>query len=366
MDLCENLYEALPDKQAIEHLLSTEGPIPLKDLCEKACRVRNETLGNKVYLRGLIEFSNQCAKNCLYCGIRSGNKQVERYRLTSEDVLKCVRLAHALKLGNSVLQSGENQRVPFVHRITALIYKIHEAVDPPLRLTLSLGEQSENVYREWHEAGAHRYLLRLETSNAELYRALHPADGNHTYQNRLDCLKNLRDIGYQTGTGVMIGLPGQTIGHLAEDLLTIRALDVDMVGMGPYVEHPNTPLYEKRDALLPATVRLELALRMIAVLRLLMPTINIVASTALDTLHPNGRLLGLKAGANVIMPNLTPYAYRLKYTLYEKKDPTNETIAVTMQRLMEGIQEAAMHPAFNEYGDAAHYINRTTLKHQPL
>ena len=306
------------DKEQIKVLLAAEGE-QMKALLRRGREVKFRHLDNYVHLRGLIEYGNVCEKDCLYCGLRSGNTKVERYCLSDEEVLSCARLAHKLGYGSVALQSGERSDPGFIDRIDQLVREIKRIDGGSLGITLSLGEQSEDTYRRWFEAGAHRYLLRIESSSEELYYKIHPRNDRHSFQRRLDCLETLKRIGYQTGTGVMVGLPFQTLDHLAEDLLFFRRMDVAMVGLGPYIPHPDTPLYRLRDLVPPAEARMDMTLKMIAVLRILMPEINMVAATANQTVDPQGREKAIAAGANVIMPNLTPGEYRESYFIYPDK-----------------------------------------------
>lgn len=294
----------------------TEGGEAQTELFAEAAGVRNRAVGETVYLRGLIELSNICIRDCLYCGIRSSNSQAERYDLTDEEVLAAARYAWQEGYGSIVIQAGERRDEVFIRRIESLVDEVKSLSNGELGITLSIGEQTRETYRRWFRAGAHRYLLRIETSSLELYARIHPS--GYTFGKRLEALESLRAEGYQVGTGVMVGLPGQTPGDLADDLLFFKRLDIDMCGMGPYIEHPETPLAALRTEF-SRPERFELTLRMIALLRLLMSDINIAASTALHALHPQGRELGIAAGANVIMPNLTPTVQREKYLLYEQK-----------------------------------------------
>ena len=285
------------DREEIKLLLSAEGD-RMKALLQRALEVKLARLDNCVHLRGLIEYGNVCEKDCLYCGLRSGNGNVERYCLSDEEVLSCARLAHELGYGSVALQSGERSDPAFIAKIERLVREIKKIDGGSLGITLSLGEQSDDTYRRWFEAGAHRYLLRIESSTEELYYKIHPRNGKHSFQKRIACLESLKRIGWQTGTGVMVGLPFQTLDHLADDLLFFKRMDVAMVGLGPYIPHPDTPL---------------------AVLRLMMPEINMVAATANQTVDPQGREKAIAAGANVIMPNLTPGEYRESYFIYPDK-----------------------------------------------
>lgn len=283
-------------------------------LLERAVALRNVTVGDKVYLRGLIEFSNRCRKDCLYCGIRNSNNTQQRYQLDIPTVMQAARYAFEHNYGSVVIQAGEQTSEHFIATIQECVRGIKTLSNSKLGITLSLGEQTEETYARWFDAGAHRYLLRIESSTPELYAKIHPP--SHKYQTRLDSLALLRKIGYQVGTGVMIGLPHQTTEHLADDLIFLRDLDIDMCGMGPYIEHPDAPLGTSHWSLQD---RLLLSLRMIALLRLLMPNINIASTTALHALHPKGRELGIAAGANIIMPNITPAELRPNYKLYNNK-----------------------------------------------
>ena len=306
------------DREEIKVLLSAEGPE--KDrLLRRGLEVKLAHLDNYVHLRGLIEFGNVCEKNCLYCGLRSGNGRVERYCLSDEEVLSCARLAHELGYGSVALQSGERSDPEFIARIGRLVREIKKIDNGSLGITLSLGEQTEETYRRWFEAGAHRYLLRIESSDEELYYRIHPRNATHDFRRRLDCLEALKRTGYQTGTGVMVGLPFQTTDQLADDLLFFKRMDVAMVGLGPYIPHPDTPLYKFKDLIPSAPERMDMTLKMIATLRLMMPEINMVAATANQTIDPQGREKAISAGANVIMPNLTPGEYRESYFIYPDK-----------------------------------------------
>lgn len=281
----------------------------------------------KILPRGLVEVSNVCAKNCLYCGIRRGNRLVPRYRMTADEVLACA--AEALRRGYPALalQAGELEteaNTAFYEEVLRRLPEVERAADAaaPLEVTLSLGEQDESVYRRWKAAAGDRtlrYLLRIETSNRARYAQIHPADCS--FDRRVDCLRALKRLGYVTGSGVMIGLPGQTREELLKDIDFFVEMKLDMVGMGPFVEHPATPLGAgaKPDAA-AREARLQLALWMIAEVRKRLPNANMVAATALDALAPGrGRELGLAAGANVIMPDLTPERYKAAYDLYPGK-----------------------------------------------
>jgi len=328
-------------------------------LYSQANAVKTATIGNKVYLRGLIEFSNICGKNCYYCGIRCGNRAVKRYELSDEEVLFAVDFAWKNRYGSVVLQSGERQSKHFTKRITHLLKKIKEFTNNEVGITLSCGEQTAETYREWFNAGAHRYLLRIETSDRELYYKLHPNNEKHSYDKRLAAIESLREEGYQVGTGVMIGLPFQTVENLADDLLFFQKMNIDMVGMGPYLEHSQTPLYQYRNLLLPPEKRLELSLKMVATLRLLIPDINIAATTALQVLNVEGREMAVLAGANIIMPNMTLPEFRPEYLIYEHKPGVNDDAEVSKSKLEQNLHNAGIEIGYNEWGDSRHFKKKT-------
>lgn len=344
-------------RKEIIALLEAEGE-EKQALFKKATEVKLKEIGKKVHFRGLVEFSNFCGKDCYYCGIRKSNKKAQRYNLTDPQILEAARFAFENNYGSFVLQGGELESTVFTERIEKLIRDIKILSDGKLGITLSLGEQEEEVYRRWFKAGAHRYLLRIESSNPELYQKYHPTDKLHNYARRLTCLKTLQRIGYQTGTGVMIGLPFQTLGDLADDLLFMKAFDVDMVGMGPYIEHQHTPMYEYKSELRPIQERFDLALKMIAVLRILMKDINIAAATALQAIDPLGREKAVKVGANIIMPNITPGKFRNDYALYENKPCVDEEPDECMNCLDVRIQLADGEIGYGEWGDSKHFQKR--------
>ena len=318
--------------------------------------------GDSVRLRGLIEFSNRCVLDCRYCGIRRGNRAVKRFSLSVDDVVSCARWCADKGYGSLVLQSGERRDPAFVRRVETMIRAIkaatRSAMQPDgLGITLCVGEQSEEAYARWFEAGAHRYLLRIETSSASLFAEIHPSTQRH--ETRLACLKSLRALGYQVGTGGMIGLPGQTVEHLVDDLLFFRDMDVDMLGMGPYIPHAQAAL---TGAIPSADERLRLGLRMIAAARLLLRDVNIAATTALQALADDGREQGLTFGANVIMPQVTPPRVRAMYTLYDGKpclDDTAEQCADCLERRIASVGRRALQ---NEWGDPAHFSVRANRR----
>jgi biotin synthase len=327
-------------------------------LFNKSAEIKEKYIGNKVWFRGLIEFSNVCGKNCLYCGIRKGNHNLKRYSLSDEEILTAAKFAWDNKYGSIALQSGEIESNNFASRIENLLHKIKELSDGELGITLSVGEQEPEVYKRWFDAGAHRYLLRIEATNKELYNKIHPNDLKHNFSRRLDCLKTLQDIGYQVGTGVMIGLPFQTPDDLAGDLIFMKDFDIDMCGMGPYIEHADTPLASNSGKLLPLDERFDLSLKMIAILRIIMKDINIVAATALQAIDPLGREKAVKVGANIIMPNITPGMYRDSYKLYENKPCTDDSAEDCQSCLEARVHLVDSEVIYGEWGDTVHYAKR--------
>ena len=297
------------DKQAIIDILSDETKNDW--LFKEADNIRHENVGDEVHLRGLIEFSNICKRQCKYCGLRSPNNKVERYRLSEEEIIQTVKNAIDLGYRTIVLQSGEDD----YYDTDKMCKIIREIKKFDIALTLSIGEKTYDQYKAYKEAGADRYLLRIETTAQNLYKSMHP---NADYENRVNCLYNLKKLGYETGTGCLVGLPGQTIESLANDILFFKELDADMVGIGPFIPHEQTPL---KDA---TTGNFWLALKVMALTRINLPDINIPATTAMETLNPNGRIIALQSGANVVMPNVTATEYRAKYEIYPGKICIND------------------------------------------
>ncbi len=335
-------------------LLRTDRP---DDLFAAAYAEKCTRVGKRVSLRGLIEFSNVCGKNCYYCGIRAGNAKVARYRLSEDEIVAAARQAERARYGSVVLQSGEvasEANTAFVERVVS---RLHAEFGDALGVTLCLGEQSEETYRRWRAAGAHRYLLRIESSNPELYAKLHPA--SHSWQARVDCLRTLKRLGYITGSGVMIGVPGQTLEDLASDIAFFAQEDLDMIGMGPFIPHPDTPLGEGL-AMTPDWKRrqVELGCRMIAVARLALKDVNIAATTALEALDPQGREKGLLAGANVMMPNVTPAKYRGDYKLYSDKPCQDESADLVGDVLERRIRSIGEEVNWSDRGDPLHFSRR--------
>jgi biotin synthase len=358
MDTFEQVLKKESYSLADIELLLNSGPEDRNKLYAHAAQVKEQYIGKKVYFRGLIELSNICRKDCFYCGIRSGNTNVSRYNLSDDEVLEAAKFAWENKYASIAIQTGEVSTKAFTSRITKLLQKIGKATNNELGITLSLGEQSEDTYREWFENGAVRYLLRIESSNRELYAKLHPSNSAHDFDERVECLKALRRVGYQVGSGVMIGLPFQTVENLAEDVLWIKEMDLDMVGMGPYIEHPDTPLYKISDQLLPLEERFNLGLKMIAIVRIIMKDINIVAPTALQAIDPLGREKGIKVGANIVMPNITPGLYRNEYKLYDNKPCLDDSADDCKKCLEARIHLTGEEIGYGEHGNSKHFSKR--------
>ncbi|MFZ2656562.1 MAG: [FeFe] hydrogenase H-cluster radical SAM maturase HydE [Victivallales bacterium] len=338
-------------------LLSLTNKTQMQDLFEKAYRIKCDNSGKVVYFRGIIELSNICEKDCYYCGIRKSNKSQERYMMAEDEILKAAEWAYQNNYGSIVLQSGEVTSSTFTVFIEKLIKKIRKISSNKLGITLSLGEQTKDTYRRWFHAGAHRYLLRIESSNEKLYRKLHPED--HLHSTRLKCLENLKKLGYQLGTGVMIGLPFQTIDDLVDDILFFKKVDADMIGMGPYIVHKETPLADS----LPdfdriKSYQLNLSLKMIAATRIYLKDVNIASTTALQSLNPTGREMGLLAGANIIMPNITETKYRAAYQLYDNKPCLDENSSMCRSCLEKRISSIGETIGYGEWGDSRHFKKR--------
>ncbi|MFA6244821.1 MAG: [FeFe] hydrogenase H-cluster radical SAM maturase HydE [Candidatus Hydrogenedentales bacterium] len=331
------------DDSDILSWLEEEDPDRLEELYRMADEVRREAVGDEVHLRGLIEISNCCSRQCGYCGLRAGNREIERYRMTEDEILECARQAAQYRYGTVVLQGGEDFGIErdwlaeIVRRIKA---------ETPLAVTLSLGERPYDDLAAWKEAGANRYLLRFETSDPDLYALIHPAAAGQLAMNRIEILEQLRELGYEVGSGVMIGIPGQTYTCLALDIALFRRLDLDMIGVGPYISHPETPL-GTGDWVRPILPQEQvpnteqMTYKAVALTRLVCPEANIPSTTALATINKEtGRELGLMRGANVVMPNMTPAKYRALYEIYPAKaciDETSSECRVCLRRRIEAI-----------------------------
>ena len=299
-------------KSEIEHFLQTEDETEIEKLYSRADDVRKRFVGDEVHIRGIIEASNVCGKSCLYCGLRKENKKIKRYTLTTDEIYSSAKAAHALGYGTVVIQTGE-AKVYSTTELCILLGRIKKKLN--LAITLSLGELSKHTLQRLFDAGADRYLLRFETSDKKLFKMLKP-DGD--FDSRFEMLKNLRQIGYQVGSGIMIGLPNQSNSSIADDILLFASLGLDMVGCGPFIANPHTPLANSTGG------DLTQSLKLIALTRLTTLDAHIPATTALGTIDPQGRQQGLKCGANIIMPNCTPQKYRKEYLLYPNKICTTE------------------------------------------
>lgn len=319
MDVAGKLIQdhELSREEYIDLLKNWKNPETAKSLREAAVKLRKQYYGDKVYTRGLIEFTNYCKNNCYYCGIRRGNVHAERYRLSREEILDCCEKGYALGFRTFVLQGGED---PYYtdERMTEIIRSIRRAY-PDCAITLSIGEKSYESYKLFKEAGANRYLLRHETASDELYQQLHPEE--MLLSHRKKCLYDLKSLGYQVGAGFMVGSPGQKTEHLAEDLVFLKELQPQMVGIGPFIPHHETKFANE------AAGSVELTLFLLSVIRILLPKALLPATTALGTMDPRGREKGLEAGANVVMPNLSPVKNRKQYDLYDNKICTGEEAA---------------------------------------
>ena len=276
-----------------------------------ADEIRKKNVGDSVHLRGLVEFSNICKCDCQYCGLRKSNDKAERYRILKDEIVKIVKHASDMGYKTIVLQSGEDGYYT-TDKMTETIKAVKEF---DVALTLSIGERTYEDYKAFKQAGADRYLIRIETTDRELYKQMHP---NMDFDNRIRCLKDLRKLGYEVGTGCLVGLPNQTIESLADDILFFKEIEADMVGIGPFIAHPQTPLKDSPNG------SFTLALKVMALVRIMLPDINIPATTAMETLNPNGRIIALQSGANVVMPNITSQEYRAKYEIYPNKICVND------------------------------------------
>ncbi len=298
------------NKQEIIDILSDE--TVNERLFQEADKVRHEYVGDEVHLRGLIEFSNICKRQCKYCGLRSPNKEVERYRILKDEIILYSKKAIDMGYKTIVLQSGEDD----YYDTDKMCQIIRDIKKLDVALTLSIGEKTFDEYNAYKKAGADRYLLRIETTDRNLYEDMHP---NASFENRIQCLYDLKELGYEVGTGCLVGLPNQSIESLADDIIFFKELNADMIGIGPFIPHKQTPLKDAKQG------DFWLALKVMALTRINLPDINIPATTAMETINPNGRIIALQSGANVVMPNVTSLEYRSKYEIYPNKACINET-----------------------------------------
>lgn len=308
-----------------EYLLENRTSEVAEYLAQKAVEVRKQIYGNSVFIRGLIEISNICKNDCLYCGIRRSNQSCERYRLTSDEILECCDEGYSLGFRTFVMQGGEDAF--FSDEVVYdIIHQIKEKY-PDCAVTLSLGERSKESYKKLFEAGANRYLLRHETADEEHYRRLHPE--NMSFSNRIQCLRDLKEIGYQVGAGFMVGSPYQTNLQLAKDLKFIEEFKPDMCGIGPFIPHKTTIFKDEKSG------TVELTCYLLSIIRLIYPSVLLPATTALGTIDAMGREKGIMAGANVVMPNLSPISVRKKYELYDNKLSSGSESAQSKDELVE-------------------------------
>lgn len=334
------------DEEELIFLLKNDEISP--ELFETADEVRKKYVGDEVHLRGLIEFSNICHNNCCYCGLRRDNKHIERYRINPEIIFELATYAVMdLGLKTIVLQSGEDLFFD-TEKMCSIIRKI-KSLD--VALTLSIGEKSFEEYKAYKNAGADRFLLRIETSDKALYEKYDP---QMNWDNRVSCLKNIKKTGLEVGSGSLIGLPDQSLESYAKDILFFKELEVDMLGFGPFIPHPFTPLKNATGG------RLQMALKIMALSRLLMPDINIPATTAMETLEPGGQIKALESGANVIMPNITLTEYRKNYDLYPGKSDTNYTSLETFSKLKEKIE------SIGRVVSTSHGFHNKKFRQQPI
>ncbi len=340
-DIVEKLYMTgdLSDNE-LKALIETDDEAAAKLLRERADEVRRKSYGKKVFLRGLIEVSSYCKNDCLYCGIRRSNKEADRYRLSREQIMSCAESGYELGFRTFVMQGGEDSAFTDDF-MCGVISELREKY-PDCAITLSLGERSFESYKSMKDAGADRYLLRHEAADGELYKKLHPAE--MSLENRKNCLFQLRELGYQVGAGFMVGAPYQTTDSLIADLRFLQELKPQMIGIGPFVPHHCTPFADESGGTLGLTLRL------LGILRLMFPKVLLPATTALGTIAPNGRELGLQTGCNVVMPNLSPVNVRKKYDLYDNKICTGEEAAECRMCLQRRI-EAAGYEVAVERGD---------------
>lgn len=344
-DIINKLYEAnSASEKELLYLLDNINEIEVDYLISKAHDTRMKYYSNKVYLRGLIELTSFCKKDCLYCGLRRSNKNAQRYRLDIDDVLECVRKGDKLGYKTFVLQGGEDAY--YSDEIMVNIIKAIKKEFPENAITLSLGERSYESYKNLFEAGADRYLLRHESASKELYESIHPGE---PFEERFNCLKNLKEIGYQAGAGFMVGIPNQTNEDLVNDLIFVKRFEPAMCGIGPFIPHKDTPLKEYNHGSLEKTVIC------LAIVRLLLPKVLLPATTALSSIDKNGRNAGLKAGGNVIMPNLSPMSVRKKYSLYNDKAYILDEDAEYRKLIEEKVKEAGFEIEVNR-GDNVDFI----------
>lgn len=340
-------------KKELAELIAVNAAAPDPALMAEAAAVRDKSYGRRVFVRGLIEFTNRCRNNCLYCGIRAANGNVRRYRLTKDEIMECVKEGRALGFSTFVLQGGEDMYYTD-DVLSDIVYSIKE-LEPDCAVTLSVGERTRESYKRLRDAGADRYLLRHETASEPHYKKLHP--DAMSFKNRIRCLYDLKELGYQVGAGFMVGSPYQTYEDLASDLLFLKELDPHMVGIGPFISQADTPFCDMKNG------TLELTLTMLSLVRLMLPKTLLPATTALGTIDSRGREKGFDAGANVVMPNLSPRERRKDYSLYDNKLATGAESAEKIDELRALIENAGYMMDMGR-GDSLVNIDRKDKKYE--
>ena len=345
-DIIDRLVKTrdLTDEE-FEQLILCEDKETIEYLAEKAREVRESVYGKEVYLRGLIEFTNYCKNDCLYCGIRRSNKNADRYRLTDEQILNCCEVGYKLGFRTFVLQGGEDAY--FSDEVLIPLIKEIKEKYPDCALTLSVGEREKDSYQKLFDAGADRYLLRHETADKEHYESLHPAE--LSFDHRMKCLWDLKEIGYQVGCGMMIGSPNQTVKHLIKDLRFLQDFKPEMVGIGPFIPHHDTPFADRE------TGSVDITLKLLSIIRIMLPEVLLPATTALGTADGLGREKGILAGANVVMPNLSPTDVRGKYLLYDNKICTGDEAAECIRCMTLRVQKVG-YEVVQKRGDHIRFI----------
>ncbi len=303
-------------------------------LLRGAYKIKIDTIGSKVKLTGVVEYSNICTKNCYYCGLRQANSSVKRYELTDKQVYEPADFALKSGYGSLVIRAGERCSKRYIHKITKLIKGINELTNGELKIILSMGEQTKETFNEWFDAGAYGYILRIETSNPDLYARIHPKNIHHLWERRIRAIYDLKEVGFYTGTGIMVGLPYQTTEDLANDILFMKKLGVNLIGMGPFLKHSDTPLGK----IAAQNQSLDVTLKMIAISRYLMPNTDIMAKTSMQVADPFGREKAVLAGANIIMPNITTAEVRKNYQFYDNRPGVNEDTMISISKLEHNLE----------------------------
>jgi biotin synthase len=346
------------NREDLVYLLTTRDKSERMQIFRKAAAVRERYVKNNIYLKGLIEFSNRCANNCYYCGIRGDNESVNRYTLPAEEVIETARHAFHSGYGTVLIQSGERRDTVFTNQVCDLLRQIKMLSNNKLGITLNCGVQSDKVYREWFDWGAHSYILGMATFSEELYGKLHPLKGTDTLASKMDRLAALKRIGYHTGAALLVGLPFQTADELAGEIIRCRDIDLDLVCLDSYIPHDQTPLAVYRDELAPSRERFELAQRMIALARIVLKDVNIIPGLSLDAIHPSGRAIGIISGANILLPNLTPCRSSEQFELFNDKELLNDYADCTVVEIIEKVRPYELEIIYEDWGDSPHFRNR--------